>query len=101
MERVNINELGIITKKDKSIEIGKIPGFNTTDFKKKPYMLKESKIKLFSGKYVKLSYGGITSNGEYTETCHLECKWGKNCISYQKGNCRYNPKITEIGFYMF
>ena len=98
IRKVEIHDDGIIVESSK--EIGKFSGFMSTDFVKKPYSLKKHKIKLYSGTEVKLAYGGLY-NGEFCETCHLQCKWAKNCVGYKKGICRENPNFENIGFYIF
>lgn len=96
--KVEVRDDGMIVKNSK--EIGKIAEFMSTDFVKNPYTLKQHKIKLFSGATVKLAYGGI-KRGKFCETCHLQCAWGANCVSYKKEACRKNPEFKDIGFYIF
>lgn len=96
--KVEVRDDGMIVKD--SNEIGKIAGFMSTDFVKKPYTLKKHKIKLFSGIEVTIAYGGL-KNGKFCETCHLQCNWGRNCIRYKKEECRENPEFKDIGFYIF
>ena len=48
---------------------------------------------------VKLFYGGAFE-GKFKETCHLKCTWGKSCLSYKKCNCEFNPKFSNVGYYV-
>ena len=97
MLKVKVNPTGEIVN-DHEI-IGKISGFFSTDFVKDPHLLRTLNVKLYDGKTITLSYGGI-KNSEFAETCHLSCKWGNQCISYKRGNCIHNPEYNNLGFYI-
>ena len=99
MYKVTISDEGIITRCSDDVKIGTITNFYYSDFRKYPNMYKRRAIQLDSGEKVNLIYGGYF-NGKFKETCHLRCAWGKGCLSYKKCDCVYNPKFTEVGFYI-
>lgn len=99
MYKVNVDPEGIITRCSDNVKIGTISGYYYSDFRKYPNMFKAKIIKLDSGKEVKLFYGGAFE-GKFKETCHLKCTWGKSCLSYKKCNCEFNPKFSNVGYYV-
>lgn len=99
MYKVNIDSAGRITRISDNAEIGCITGFHYSDFVKFPNTFRKSDVKLDSGEKVKLAYGGIL-DGQFTETCHMKCVWGRHCLRYKKYDCTENPAITDVGFYV-
>ena len=100
MYKVTINSDGKIIRISDDTEIGVIEGFKYSDFSRYPNILKPSKIKLYNTeKKVTLSYGGLV-NGNFEEACHIKCVWGSNCLRFKKGNCKYNPEMKDVGFYI-
>lgn len=99
MYKVNIDSAGRITRESDNVEIGCIKGFHYSDFVRFPNTYRKSQVKLESGETVKIAYGGIV-DGEFSESCHMKCVWGKHCLRYGKYDCMYNPIMTDVGFYV-
>ena len=100
MYKVRINEKnGEIFRESDNELIAIYPNFYYSDFRRFPNMLKAVSLKSITGDTITLKYGGFV-DGDFTETCHLKCSWGRNCLSYKKNNCMYSEKFTDIGFYV-
>lgn len=97
--KVNVDPEGNISRCSDGVKIGAISGYFGSDYLKYPNTFKSKAIKLDSGKEVKLFYGGIF-NSKFRETCHLKCVWGKGCLSYKKCDCEFNPKFSDVGYYV-